>query len=914
MTLAGAIVKQSAAAGTVIGTFAVSGVTGSPTFTLVDSAGGKYAISGNSLEVGTTALVAETDTITVAISGVTPAVADQHFNIGVFAAAVLSAAAGSPLTTTTASISVSTTEDTGTLYWVVTGSATAPSAAQIEAGEDNTGAAAIAAGSASVTATGVQSFNAAGLTPGTTVFAHFVQTDVAGNVSNVANSASFQQLEAPTNSAVPTIIGTAQVGQTLTYHAGTWAGVPTPSIAIQWSANGTPIGGAIGTTYVPVTADTGKTITVGEAASNSIGNATATSAPTSAVIPVTTSAPVNTVAPSISGTPQVGATLTGSAGTWTGTPTPTPTYQWDAAGVPISGATAITYVPVSGDVGKTITFIVTETNTAGFASATSAATAAVTAGAAISLSANQDIQGAAQNTAIGTISGGTGPYTVTDATNQTQIASGNLLQVGSVSPGVGSATITIHDTGTPAAADANFTINTVPQAPTLDLVTASDTGSSSTDNITNNNTPDLDINCPTLPVAGDVITLKDGATTIVTKTLASGDISSSTASLGLSALSDGVHSLTASHTRSSLASAFGAALSITIDTVAPVLSSPSATETGSTSASLSVATDTTSGTMAWFFDTTATAPADATAFATRRAAAPVSSSADAVSASPFSANVLAGLTASTTYYAYFLQTDVAGNVSNIAAAASITTASGAFSLASLALDALWSSTDSTFTFSSGTTIATVSDATGNGNSLTVSGVAPSIGDGHKTLNSKPVIDFAGSNGRLFTSSAFSLSGTPGSKTHCSILLIATCTTYTSAPRLIGMNVSGNDNTATGGSLIFSPDATELKVQNNGGVKADSGTGAMVAGTYAVIITTWDGTNNKLYVNGTLKSTVANAPTFADSFTSIDIGSAPNSGNALNGGVAIGGIVGRVFTSGEIAAIQTWAHDPSNWAI
>jgi hypothetical protein len=89
--------------------------------------------------------------------------------------------------------------------------------------------------------------------------------------------------------------------------------------------------------------------------------------------------PVNTVAPAITGTAKVGQTLTASLGTWTGKPTPALTRQWKAAGVAILGATAATYVPVVGDIGKVITVTVTGTSSAGVKSATSAATAAVIA-------------------------------------------------------------------------------------------------------------------------------------------------------------------------------------------------------------------------------------------------------------------------------------------------------------------------------------------------------------------------------------------------------------------------------------------------------------------------------------------------------------------------------------------------------
>ena len=90
-------------------------------------------------------------------------------------------------------------------------------------------------------------------------------------------------------------------------------------------------------------------------------------------------APANTVAPAITGTAQVGQTLTSTTGTWTGKETPVLKRQWKAAGVVITGATAATYVPVVGDVGKVITVTITGENWAGRVSATSAATAAVIA-------------------------------------------------------------------------------------------------------------------------------------------------------------------------------------------------------------------------------------------------------------------------------------------------------------------------------------------------------------------------------------------------------------------------------------------------------------------------------------------------------------------------------------------------------
>ena len=70
-------------------------------------------------------------------------------------------------------------------------------------------------------------------------------------------------------------------------------------------------------------------------------------------------------------------------GAWEGGKPLTFTYQWrrcDAAGancLPITGATAESYRPVSADVGHSLKVFVTATSTAGTANATTVPTAAV---------------------------------------------------------------------------------------------------------------------------------------------------------------------------------------------------------------------------------------------------------------------------------------------------------------------------------------------------------------------------------------------------------------------------------------------------------------------------------------------------------------------------------------------------------
>lgn len=87
----------------------------------------------------------------------------------------------------------------------------------------------------------------------------------------------------PTNSVAPAISGTAQVGQTLTVSAGTWAGGGI-TYTRQWRRGATNIAGATGTTYVPQVADIGAAITCRVTATNNAGSLTVTTAATSNVI------------------------------------------------------------------------------------------------------------------------------------------------------------------------------------------------------------------------------------------------------------------------------------------------------------------------------------------------------------------------------------------------------------------------------------------------------------------------------------------------------------------------------------------------------------------------------------------------------------------------------------------------------
>ena len=90
-------------------------------------------------------------------------------------------------------------------------------------------------------------------------------------------------------------------------------------------------------------------------------------------------APAFTALPAISGTEEVGETLTLSNGTVTGDATITYEYQWFINGVAKTGATSSTLLVVAGDTGKYIQGRVVARNDSGYAVGWSDATGAITA-------------------------------------------------------------------------------------------------------------------------------------------------------------------------------------------------------------------------------------------------------------------------------------------------------------------------------------------------------------------------------------------------------------------------------------------------------------------------------------------------------------------------------------------------------
>ena len=190
----------------------------------------------------------------------------------------------------------------------------------------------------------------------------------------------------PASVAAPTLAGTPQPGQTLTAARGTWTGDQL-TYAYRWErcdaagAGCVALPGATTATYTVTTGDLTSTLRVTVTARNRLGSAVASSS-SSAAVAGPPGSPAITVAPVIAGTPQVGATLTADAGTWSGAPTAF-AYAWrrcDASGATcadIAGATASTYVVSSGDARSTLRVLVVATNAAGPGGVISAPTATV---------------------------------------------------------------------------------------------------------------------------------------------------------------------------------------------------------------------------------------------------------------------------------------------------------------------------------------------------------------------------------------------------------------------------------------------------------------------------------------------------------------------------------------------------------
>ena len=230
---------------------------------------------------------------------------------------------------------------------------------------------------------------------GTTVKVTVRFTDDANN-PETRTSAATATVSAAANTlatGAPTITGTAQVGQTLT--AGTTAimdadGLTSVSYTYQWirvatDNTETNISSATASTYTLVAADQGTTVKVTVTFTDDANNPETLTSAATATVSAAPNTPA-TGAPTITGTAQVGQTLTASTtgiADADGLTSPTYTYQWirvDGTEADIAAANSSTYILVAADLGTTLKVRVTFADDLGHTETlTSAATATVTA-------------------------------------------------------------------------------------------------------------------------------------------------------------------------------------------------------------------------------------------------------------------------------------------------------------------------------------------------------------------------------------------------------------------------------------------------------------------------------------------------------------------------------------------------------
>ena len=139
---------------------------------------------------------------------------------------------------------------------------------------------------------------------GFTLRVRVTATNAEGQSVKASNATAAVTVQAgPPNTALPTITGSAVVGESLTANPGTWTGTGI-TFAYLWSrcdAAGTActdIATATASTYTVVTADAGKTLRVKVTATNASGSNAVTSAPsavvTTAPAPPATGCPTGT--------------------------------------------------------------------------------------------------------------------------------------------------------------------------------------------------------------------------------------------------------------------------------------------------------------------------------------------------------------------------------------------------------------------------------------------------------------------------------------------------------------------------------------------------------------------------------------------------------------------------------------------
>jgi hypothetical protein len=261
----------------------------------------------------------------------------------------------------------------------------------------------------------------------------------------------------PVTTRRPAITGNLTQGSVITLDPGTWTN--SPSTANVLRRNSGPLNDRVvvtGNTYTIQAVDVGCTLTYEVTATNGTTYSRGTSLTSELVVASGLGLPSPSSPPLISGTAQVGQTLSVSDGIWSNTPSGF-TRQWRKNGMNIAGATGATYVLQPGDAGGSITAAVTATNATGQgAPAFSEPVVAAAAGGSDSVTltgivANRIYQRAAGTTARSMVIAGS--YTGSPTTIQARVID---VDTTAALPGLDWQTVVSSPTG--GAYTANLTV------------------------------------------------------------------------------------------------------------------------------------------------------------------------------------------------------------------------------------------------------------------------------------------------------------------------------------------------------------------------------------------------------------------------------------------------------------------------
>jgi len=245
-------------------------------------------------------------------------------------------------------------------------------------------------------------------------------TDSHEATNNSAFRLSVAPLQEPKNHSPDgslTISGNRTQGQVLTAVSNVLDADGLGTMHYQWQAGGVEIAGATSSTFTLTQAEVGTAITVVVSYTDRIGTAESVSSAPSGAVANVNDAPTGTV--TITGTSTQGQTLAAANTLADDDGLGAISYQWQTAGVSISGATADTYTLTQVEVGKVVTVTASYIDAFGTAeSKTSAPTSNIASNHTFTgNTSNNSLTGSAGNDSI---DGGTGIDTAVFSASSTE--------------------------------------------------------------------------------------------------------------------------------------------------------------------------------------------------------------------------------------------------------------------------------------------------------------------------------------------------------------------------------------------------------------------------------------------------------------------------------------------------------------